>query len=162
MELICKKNTELTREEVEFLYKIYFNNISPILKVFKRKNMVYGTEKHKEEWINDTLTDETLRCFEFFDNGKFVGFVLGKLKEDENYVREFHITDEYKSDGNTFKTMIKMMIPYSQPNKEFTGRIWRENEDAIVKFTSLGAKLINEKYRIPYDKLVEKLTPKNE
>ncbi len=155
MELIVKRNTELTREEVEELFKIYFENITPILDVYKSRAKIYDTNEHREEWITGVLTDNTLRCFKFVENNKLIGFILIEFLENENFIFDFDIIDEYKSDGITFNKMIELAFPYCQEGKEFTGIIWRENENALMKFKSIGALLINKKYRLSYDKVKE-------
>ena len=101
------------------------------------------------------MENDLLLCVECIENNYLIGFALLTLKEDENYINEFHIMKERQHDGFTFREMIKVIIQKSQAGKDFTGRIWTENYDAKKIFHSMGALPDGEKYRLSYDKAVK-------
>ncbi|MBO5376742.1 MAG: hypothetical protein J6A52_07840 [Bacilli bacterium] len=154
MNIFYKKNNELTDSEIEVLYQLYYENIAPYTKTYvNRKNL--STLQHKEEWMNAIKENNSLVSILCVDNSRLVGFILLSFLPEENYINEFHICRDYQNDGMTFKNLVKYCFQISQPNKDFCGRIWKENKEAKQLFLKLGATGENGKYRLKYNKALE-------
>lgn len=154
MNIIYKKNNELLDSEIEVLYMLYYENIEKYAKMYKkRENLV--SLRHKEDWIYDIQSNDSLVSILCVDNGRLVGFILLALLPEENYINEFHICRDYQNDGVTFKELMKACFNIAQPGKKFGGRIWKENHETKSLFLKLGAKGENGKYTLEYDKAQE-------
>ena len=150
--LVCKKNSELSMDEVIDLFNIYYKNILPYIDKYK-KDKEYSTIEYKNNWINYVINRDNLLCFKYYDDNKLIGFIVLRLLEEETYISDFNIIEEYQDDGYTFKEMIKLAFPKCPVNKKITGRILAENHNARLTFSSLGAVLRNKKFVISYEQL---------
>lgn len=153
MDLLCKKNTELKVEELDVLFQLCKYNAQSLINC--NKGQKFNTEEYRNQWIREALENNNLLCLECVENGYLIGFVFIILKEDENYINEFHIIDNYRHDGKTFRYIVNGIINVSQPYKDFTGRIWSENHNAQKIFKCMGAILKEGKYRLSYNKAKE-------
>ena len=154
MEIICKKNNELTYQELEILFQMYeYNNNKIILNKEDTKIKNIQKEEYKEKWIRKVLENNSLLCFICVEKNYLIGFAFLTLEPEENYINEFHIFEKNQHDGITFRYLVNKIFEKAQPNKDFTGRIWKENYNAQKIFKSMGALQINEKYHLKYEKL---------
>lgn len=154
MEIICKKNDELTYQEVEVLFQMYeYNNKKIISNDQNEKIKNIEKNEYKEKWIKTVLENNSLLCFICLEGEFLIGFAFLTLEKDENYINEFHIQEKNQHDGITFRSLANKIFEKAQPNKDFTGRIWKENYNAQKIFKSMGALQINEKYHLKYEKL---------
>lgn len=152
MEIFCKKNNELTYHELEVLFQLYVYNNSQIRSnSIKIKNI--NTEEYKQNWIKSALENNSLFCVECVESNNLIGFAFVTLMKNENYINEMHIIEGRRQDGVTFRAMVNAILQNSQVGKDFTGIIWQENYDAKKIFKSMGALLIDGKYRLSYDKV---------
>lgn len=159
MEIFCKKNTELSYQELEVLFQLYkynnkttlHNNIKSVTDRIKK----IETEEYKDKWIRAILDNNLLLCFECVESNNLIGFALLTLNENENYINEMHIIEQRQQDGITFRSLVNSIFQKAQVDKDFTGRIWRDNYNAKRIFKSMGAIPIEDKYRISYKKLEE-------
>ena len=152
MNVVVKKNNELSIDELNFLYDIVFNDSKDIL---KDSNRAILTPEYKDVWIKETIDDDNLKCIVIGENGLFYGFAFLTIKdsEKENYLREVHIIKERQNDGITFKTLIKCIFENSTPGYKFKGKIFSSNKDAQETFKKLGAFNIKGYYQVKYDKI---------
>lgn len=156
MEIICKRNNELTYQELEILFQMYkYNNKSIIKNEENLKIKNIEKKEFKDEWINNILKNNSLICIICLEQKYLIGFALLTLNQEENYINEFHILEQNQRDGKTFRAMAQGIFKVSQPNKDFTGRIWTENYNAQKVFKSMGALPVKEKYHLKYEKLKE-------
>lgn len=159
MEIFCKKNTNLTYQELEVLFQLYLYNNKKIFQNFKNitsmklKNM--ETDNYKKEWIKSILENDKLLCIECVESNYLIAFALLEFNENENYIREMHIVDTHQKDGITFKKLVETIFNHAQVGKDFTGRIFEENYNAKKVFKSMGALLVNGKYQLSYQKTQE-------
>lgn len=154
MNIFYKKNNELSDNEIEVLYRLYYENVEKYAKEYKnRENLI--TLKHKEQWMNAIKENNSLISILCVDNDRLVGFILLSLLPEENYINELHICRDYQNDGVTFKELMKACFNIAQPGKPFGGRIWKENHETKSLFLNIGAKGENGKYTLEYDKAVE-------
>ena len=150
MELINKNNSNITYEELERLYEIHFNNLT-----VEENRVVTSNDNYKEQWINEIKNNPQLLCSMFFDNNVLIGYIIIFLNSDENYIRDFEIVKDYQSNGHTFKEMVKMVLPYTNKDKLYTGRILPFNEHAKSVFIRIGALINDGKYVCPYNRLIK-------
>lgn len=154
MEIFCKRNTELTYHELEVLFQLYlYNNNKIRSNSIKAKRI--NTEEYKKNWIKAVLENNSLFCVECIESNNLIGFSFVTLMESENYINEMHIIEQKQQDGTTFRMIVNAIFQNSQVGKDFTGVIWQENYAAKKIFKSMGALLIDGKYRLSYDKLQE-------
>lgn len=151
MKIIVKRNSELSRENLEVLFYLYSMNLNKT----NVENKTHEKTSDKDNWINTIKNNDNLKCFEFYNEKGFVGYILIEFMNDENYISEFQIMGEYQRDGRTFKEMIMLVLPYTNKEKKYSGRIMSNNNHAKAAFKSLGALVDNGKYVIKYDRLVK-------
>lgn len=147
MNCIINRSSELTSENVEELFSLFLRNMGQ----FAKKNKFFEsikTEFYKEKWINDILNEERLLSFRFYDNEILAGYILIIIKENENFVHEFQIDESYQGDGKTFKEMILVTVSNIPNQNDYTGNIWFVNEKSRNVFKHLGAKFIDDQYKI--------------
>ncbi len=153
MEIINKINNQVTEEDLYKLYDIYESNLPGYVKndvIFKS---IVGDE-YKSKWVNEILNEPNKLVSTFYEGNTLVGYIIIFEKEEENYVREFEIIKEYQDDGKSFRGMISQILPYTNKDKLYTGRILQYNDSAKVAFFTVGAIHDKGKYVCPYDRLV--------
>ena len=153
MRIVCKKNNELTREELEVLYDVYSRSIKEV-SIDEDDYSQVRTLNYKNTWINDLKNNDRLLCALYYDESTFVGYILISLNEDLNYIIDFQITKNYQGDGITFKQMIKLVLPFTNTNKKYAGKIITYNSHARNSFKSIGALPRNGMYEVTYSKLI--------
>ena len=156
MRFVCKKNNELTNEELEVLYDVYSQSIKEI-SIDEDDYSHVRTLNYKNTWINDIKNNNRLICAEYYDGSTLVGYILVSLNDEYNYIIDFQITRNYQGDGVTFKEMIKLLLPFTNTNKKYVGKILTYNSHARNSFKSIGALSKNGMYEVTYSKLVEYL-----
>lgn len=154
MELKVLKNTDLTVEILEDLYKLFFENMKVVSKQNAAYNCIYS-ESYKKEWQDDCLNCDCLNAHLYYEDGVLVSFILIEDRENESFIREFQIDSKHQSDGYTFKYMIANSFPKVRKGIDLTGDIWIINRHSRDVFTHIGASYSDGKYRIPYNSLLE-------
>lgn len=150
MKIICKKNVELTDEELELFYDLYVSNLDENV----RKEYSVYSDENKKIWINNIKDNNQLFCAEYFEENEFVGYIMIVLYEKENYVQEFEIVKKFQGDGKSFKNMVKLILPFTNTKNVYTGLIYDYNHHAKKVFKSIGAVPDHNKYVVDYDRLV--------
>lgn len=150
MDILYKRNIDLSEDELEALYNLHYSNVEKFADEYKKYSFL-RTQEYKNKWINDVKKNNDLICVACVVNGFLIGFLLLILKKEENYIREFHIAKNYQKDGKTFRMIVEKTFQISQVNKDFTGRIWSDNNEAKRIFRSMGAFLSDGKYVASYD-----------
>jgi hypothetical protein len=151
MEILYKRNTDLTDGELDALFALHYSTIDE----YSKKNRKIVASTYKEKWTKYIKENNKLVCTIAVSNGYLIGFLLLSLEENENYISDFYIANEYQNDGNTFKFLVENAFKIAKPNKMFTGRIWMENTNAKNTFLNMGAILKNGIYSAPYEKIKE-------
>ena len=150
MNIICKNNNDITREELNELYDIYLDNIPREAKVDDHYKFIMD-EDYRNKWINEIINEPNLLCCKYYNEKELIGYIIIFLKEKENYIREFEIISKYQNDGTTFKEMVKLALPFTNIQNNYTGKILHYNIDAKSAFRSLGALPKDGKYFASYD-----------
>lgn len=161
MDILYKKNTELSDGELEAIYSLHYSNVeSYATRYNKFKNI--SSPEYKQKWTNYVRENNNLICIAVVNDGYLIGFTLLILEENENYISDFYIAKEYQHDGQTFRALIENTFKIARPNTNFTGRIWNENTEAKTVFQSLGARIKDGKYVVSYSKIKEWIEKKSE
>lgn len=155
MELICKNNNDITKQELEILFSMYLYNSNKIAQGKRHFNKANNSTEYKENWINGLLKNDKNKYLICVENGNLIGFTIVSLEEKENYINDFQIIESYQHDGRTFRFLVEALLNNSNPDNDFKGRIWSENDNAKIVFKSMGALIVDGKYQLSYKKAKE-------
>ena len=154
MKCIEKTSKELSLDEMNRLFDLFIANMDEFIKT----NSLYkGTDKpeFRNDWIKDILEDENGRVYQYYsDDDKFVGFIVASIRENENFIKEFHIEPEFQGNGKTFYEMTARVVLTIHNNNDFTGFIWGNNQHSRDVFRHLGAKFDGDVFRVSRDVLM--------
>jgi hypothetical protein len=156
MEIVNRKNEQITEDDLYKLYDIYENNLPGYVKTDVIFQSIVGDE-YRSKWVNEIMEEPNKLVSMFYEGEALVGYIMIYEKEEENYIREFEIIKEYQDDGKTFRGMISLILPYTNKEKLYTGKILQYNDSAKVAFFTVGAIHNKGLYVCPYDRLVAML-----
>ena len=129
--------------------------------------ITYPDYEYKDEyfmmWVNNIRNNPTYRMIVYKENNKILGFLNFAYENNENWISEIQVVDEYKNRGITTKLLkkyvelnsdIKEAIAYIKPNNYLSKEVFVNH----VGFTNIDGR--NNRYKISIDKLKEYLKNK--